>query len=67
MSSHRTLAKLLRLSRCWACRAEDGEASPLLPAWLELGLQVRRGAGRPAGQGAAACTAQAAKGWDQQA
>ena len=22
-------------------RAEDGEASPLLPAWLELGLQAR--------------------------
>lgn len=26
-----------------SCRAEDGEASPLLPAWLELGLQVSWG------------------------
>lgn len=24
------------------CRAQDGEASPLLPAWLELGLQPVR-------------------------
>lgn len=26
-----------------SCRAEDGEASPLLPAWLELGLQASCG------------------------
>ena len=27
------------------CRAEDGEPSPLLPAWFELGLQVLQGLG----------------------